>query len=248
MSIALTTILLFIFVFPITVSRRAYSAGELSYKFTKSSILDEILKSLFSSLIFHLITMKIVSYWGFEINYQFLQSLIIQNESSMLDLSILNRDWLKIIAYFVLLFFVSFFFFFLSRNLIRTLKIDRKLDYFRYDNFWYYLLTGEVLHIKEYNKNIKVDLNNVTRYVNVLTKCEDGNVIYSGALVEYQLAENDTLEFIVLSTPQRQVIKEDKLREEPRIIPSKYFIIPYKEILNFNIIYKTITEDNSAVN
>ncbi len=240
MSIALTTILLFIFVFPVTISSRAYSSGELSYKFTKSSILDEILKSVFSSLIFHLLTIKLVSYFGYEINYNFIKSLIIQSATSNLDLSILGRDWLEIMLYFTILFILSFIFFFVFRNLIRYSKIDRKLDYFRYDNFWYYLLTGEVLHIKQYNKDTNINLAAVTRYVDVLTKSEDGNVIYSGALVEFQLAENDSLEIIVLTTPRRQVIKENKSKEKARIIPSKYFIIPYKEILNINIIYKHI--------
>lgn len=244
MSIALTTILLFIFVFPVTVANRAYSSGELSYKFTKSSILDEILKSVFSSLVFHLLTIKFVSFLGYEIDYQFIKSLIIQSESSQLDLSILSKDWLNIISYFFLLFCISFAFFYLVRNLIRYFKIDRKWDFLRYDNFWYYLLSAEVLQIKEYNQDNNINLSSITRYVDVLTKSEKGNVIYSGALVEYQLAENDSLEFIVLATPKKQIIKENRLEEESRIIPSKYFVIPYKEILNFNIIYKQITLDN----
>ena len=240
MSIALITVLLFIFVLPVLIASRAYNAAELSYKYTKTSVLEEVIKSAFSAFIFHLITIKFISIFGFHIDYKFLKSLILSEPN--LNLSILETDAWKIISYFITLFLISFTCFFLSRGIIRFFKIDRRFGYFRYDNFWYYLLTGEVLQIEEYGGKITKEIDNILRYVDVLTTGHDGDVLYSGILVEYQLAENDSLEFIVLATPKRQVIKEDKTKEKQREIPSKYFIIQNKDILNFNIQYKIISD------
>jgi ABC-type multidrug transport system fused ATPase/permease subunit len=224
-------------VFPVTIAKRAYSSAELSYKFTKVGLLDEILNSVFSSLVFHGVTIKLVTWLGFKINYGFIENLIFPKHNMQPDLSVLNKSFFNIFGYFILLFIISFLFFFIIRNIIRYFKIDRKIDYFRYDNFWYYLLTGEVLHIEEYSKeNNNVDLNNVVRYIDVLTKTDNGDTLYSGSLVEYQLADNDSLEFIVLTNPTKQNTNSTNKIS----IPSKYFIIPYKEILNFNIVYKQI--------
>lgn len=150
----------------------------------------------------------------------------------------------KIFSYFISLTLVSMLFSFFIRNVVRTYNLDRKFKLLRYDNNWYYIFSGEVLDIEEYNKNSNVNSKQINeRIVDVLTKSGDKYVLYRGNLVDYQLNGNNSVDYIVLSSPRKQIVGEEDTVKD---ISSNYFVIPYNEILNINIKYLTIEEDTEA--
>jgi hypothetical protein len=128
------------------------------------------------------------------------------------------------------------------RNIVRVYKLDRKSTLFRYDNTWYYIFSGEVLDIEKYNKNKLVTSDNIgQRVVDVLTKSDEKYVLYRGSLIDYQLNDTNSVDFIVLSSPRKQIIGESETKD----ISSNYFVIPYSEVLNINIKYLEIDIENT---
>ena len=238
MNLAISSLIIFIIVSPAILARRIYYTRELSKSFTARNTLQEIFSSVFLSFILHFSWILIVELLGFAIDFKITFELLF-NPQAITDYSNISLNITKIFSYFISLSIVAVIVSFLIRNIVRTYKIDRKLKIFRYDNNWYYIFSGEALDIKEYNANTEVTSENVNdRIVDVLTKSGDKYILYRGNLVDYQLNSNNSVDYIVLSSPRKQILGED----ESKIISSNYFIIPYTEVLNINIKYLTVEE------
>ena len=78
-----------------------------------------------------------------------------------------------------------------------TLKWDRKTNFLRYDNNWYYLFSEEVLDIKKYSDDDEISSDDINhRLVDVLAKSNDKEVIYRGNLIDYQLDKNNSVQYV----------------------------------------------------
>lgn len=231
MNIAFGTILVILLILPGLICRKIYYSGELSKKFINQTFLDELLNSIYIAFFIHLITILIVLRFDYIIDYDLIYKLLIG--SNVVTLSSLNINPWNILLYFILATLPSITISFSWRNFLRTAKLDRKIKYLRYDNKWHYILSGEILQFKENNGN-KINLKKIRRYVDVLVKTKDYDILYSGIIVDYQLSRDNSFEFIVLSEPKYKKFGSDDIQKE---IPSTYFVIPYKEILNVNLTY-----------
>lgn len=84
---------------------------------------------------------------------------------------------------------------------------------FRYDNTWYYIFSGEVLDIEKYNKNKAITSKSVNeRVVDVLTKSDEKYVLYRGNLIDYQLNDSNSVDFIVWHLPVNKSLEKLKLK------------------------------------
>jgi hypothetical protein len=242
MNLAISSLIIFIIVSPAILARRVYYTRELSKSFTTRNTLQEIFSAVFLSFILHFLWSTFVELIGFPIDFKITLKLLF-NPESITNYSSITDNMPNIFNYFISLTIISMILSFLIRNLVRAYKIDRKLKPLRYDNNWYYIFSGEVLDIKEYNKNSQVNSNQINdRIIDALTKSGDKYILYRGNLVDYQLNSNNSVDYIVLSSPRKQILGE----EESKVISSNYFIIPYTEVLNINIKYLTIEEEAST--
>ena len=170
---------------------------------------------------------------GYNIDYEIIFQLLF-NPPAILDYSNITDNVYSIFSYFISLAIISTFFGYIIRNIIRVYKLDRKSTLLRYDNTWYYIFSGEVLDIEKYNKNKTITSDKIEqRIVDVLTKSDEKYVLYRGSLIDYQLNDSNSVDFIVLASPRKQIIGESETKD----ISSNYFIIPYSEVLNINIKY-----------
>ncbi len=241
MNIAIVSLAIFLIVSPAIIARRTYFTKELSKSFTNKNTLQEIFSAIFLAGILHSIWITFVELIGHKIDFDILFKLLF-DPRSITDYSNITDNIYKIILYFISLTATSALFSYLFRNLVRVKKWDRKTNFLRYDNNWYYLFSGEVLDIKKYSDDDEISSDDVNhRLVDVLAKSNDSEVIYRGNLIDYQLDKNNSVEYIVLSYPMKKQNGVNKL------ITSNYFVIPYSEILNINLKYlSTIqTEGNS---
>ena len=245
MNLAISSLIIFLIVSPAILARRVYYTKELSKAFTTRNTLQEIFSAVFLSFVLHFMWSWLVNILGHPIDFKITLELLFAPDSIKSYNSI--TDFMpSIFLYFISLTTASMLFSFLMRNVIRTYKLDRKFKALRYDNNWYYIFSGEVLDINDYNKNTNVNSNQINdRIVDVLTKSGDKYVLYRGNLVDYQLNSNNSVDYIVLSSPRKQIVGEEDTVKD---ISSNYFVIPYNEILNINIKYLTIEEDVEASN
>jgi hypothetical protein len=231
MNIAIVSLAIFLIVSPAIITRRTYFTKELSKSFTNKNTLQEIFSAIFLTGLLHSIWIIFVEYIGYKIDFDILFKLLF-DPRSITDYSNITNNIYKIITYFISLTSISAILSYLFRNLVRVKKWDRKTNFLRYDNNWYYLFSGEVLDIKQYSDDNEISSDDINqRLVDVLAKSNDKEVIYRGNLIDYQLDKNNSVEYIVLSYPTKRQNGISKT------ITSNYFIIPYSEILNINLKY-----------
>ncbi|WP_445716880.1 hypothetical protein [Flavobacterium sp.] len=231
MNIASVSLLIFIIVSPAILARRVYFTKELSKSYTNKNTLQEIFSSVFLAGLLHSLWIFIVQGFGFKIDFEIIFKLLF-DAKTVENYSPITDNIYKIIFYFLSIIISSILISYFFRNLVRYLKWDRKTELFRYDNNWYYLLTGEVLDIKKYSEDDSITSDQINqRVVDILVKSNEGNVIYRGNLVDYQLDKDNKVDYLVLSFPEKM------LNGETKVINSSYFVVPYSEILNINLRY-----------
>lgn len=241
MNLAISSLIIFIIVSPAILARRIYFTKELSKSFVSRNTLQEIFSSIFLSFILHFLWSGCVELIGYKIDYKIIFQLLF-NPQAISDYSNITDSIYNIFLYFISLALISIVFGFIIRNIVRVYKLDRKSTLLRYDNTWYYIFSGEVLDIEKYNKNKTITSDNIKqRVVDVLTKSDEKYVLYRGSLIDYQLNDSNSVDFIVLASPRKQIIGEDETKD----ISSNYFIIPYSEVLNINIKYLEVDVENT---
>ena len=241
MNLAISSLIIFIIVSPAILARRIYFTKELSKSFVSRNTLQEIFSSIFLSFILHFLWSGFVEIIGYQIDFKIIFQLLF-NPQAILDYSNITANIFKIFTYFITLAIVATLSGYIIRNIVRVYKLDRKSTLLRYDNTWYYIFSGEVLDIEKYNKNKLVTSDNIgQRIVDVLTKSDEKYVLYRGSLIDYQLNDSNSVDFIVLASPRKQIIGESETKD----ISSNYFIIPYSEVLNINIKYLEIDVQNT---
>ena len=239
MNIASISLAIFLIVAPAILSRRVYFTKELSKSFTNKNTLQEIFSSIFLAGLLHSLWITVVEFIGYKIDFDIIFKLMF-NARAITDYTSITDNIYNIIKYFLSLIAVSTFLSYVIRNIVRVKKLDRKWNFLRYDNNWYYLFTGEVLDIKKYSKDNSISSDDVNqRVVDILVKTDEGQIIYRGNLVDFQLHKDNTVEYIVLSYPEK------KVNGNTKVINSSYFVIPYVQVLNINLRYLSTTEEES---
>ena len=81
-----------------------------------------------------------------------------------------------------------------TRIFVRRRKYDRLYRWLRFDNKWFYLLSGESVEFGEYKEEPFTEFSDAKKIkfvvLDVLTEVEDGNVLYTGVMVDYELEED----------------------------------------------------------
>jgi hypothetical protein len=123
------------------------------------------------------------------------------------------------------------------RLFVRNLKWDRKHKFFRFKNHWHYLFSGELLdfpHIPGVPE--EVDL----KYLDVLVDTDEGSILYSGYLSEYNLNTNGGIDSIYLTKAKRRFLKQDGEENCHYEMPGEFFVIPFQQIKNLHITYYSV--------
>ncbi len=258
MNLAASTLVIFLLVSPALIARRLYYTKELSRDFTKRNTLTEIFSSVFLTILLHALWIWVSNLKGYPpVDFDFVTRLLfsadkIQNFSSLTECT--N----EIFKYFWTLCVAAALGGYSLKILVRTSYLDRFTKFLRYDNKWFYLISGEALDIKELNfhrqgrifsKDIASIEANV--YINL-----DDNTFFSGTIVDYQLAENNSVDYVVLTNATKNTLyaladNDGKIVYEAGdptkkvmtkaisvdVLNSEYFVIPYSEIKSISFKY-----------
>jgi hypothetical protein len=245
MNLAVSSLVIFVLLSPAILARRVFFTRELSKAFSARNTIQEIFSSIFLSGLLHAAGIAMFQSCGYEVDIELVMQLLFDPQS-IADYDGITAHQADIAGYFLLVSLGAAVLSYLMRNIIRAMQWDRKWEFLRFDNTWYYLFSGEAAQIRKYQDqrtgNANYRLPN-QRYVDVLTKSGDKHYLYTGNLVDYQLGSDNRLEFIVISFPLRQLIRENEAGPIARKkITSDYFVIPFTEILNVNVRYLYLEE------
>jgi hypothetical protein len=183
----------------------------------------------------------------FRVNFPFIGALIngIKEENISLVSAVMNnirQNIREILAYNLLLLSISASIGFFLKSLVRKLRLDIRFNFFRFNNKWFYILSGEILDIERGDKR-SGEITVVG--IDILCKVGNENVLYIGELANYYLNSTGDLDAVLIKYPFRRRFLEDNLEEEKDPeekskyyqIPSDYLYIPYRDVVNLNINY-----------
>lgn len=247
MNIALSSILILLFLIPGITFRKTYYSEEFSKQYFKASFFGVLSSTLIPTIIFHIFFILIFSFRiDFEIILKILRGTI---DESVIE-NIASYHW-NILLYFFLLFTVSACLGYLSKKIIRYTKFDRKIKFFRFQNSWHYILKGEIFDFPKANINLFNDTVEDIEliFIDALMEVNGQGIIYDGILVDYELSQNSSgLETISIKSAKRRCLTKDrgKNTDSEYIISNKddYYpinghvlVLKYSDLKNLNFTY-----------
>jgi len=257
MNIAIGALILLLLVFPGILFRFGYLNGPYSRKNFQTSITDEIVLSLIPAFLIQSTAYIIIEQWfGYDINLSLLFRMIA--DIKLIDPPEYNNIE-HALVWFSVYNIITCIFGFLAgkvfRNMVYRFDWDIKFHSLRFNNEWYYLLSGRILDFPHNTGNSK-EIDFVR--VDVLCESKDNTIIYCGILREFYLSKTEGLDRIYLTNVYRRKLEADSPRElnvplenefDNRYykMPGDVFIIPYSQVKNINISYYIIefeAEDN----
>jgi hypothetical protein len=243
MNIAVSSILIFLLLFPGITFRRFYYTEEFSKQYFKRNFFDLFISSILPSIFIHLSLSLIVSILGYQVDFKVLGKLLTADGYSEIVFSNIQSNTIKISIYYLSSLFIGVITGYLSKRVIRYYNIDSRRKFFRYNNSWHYIFTGEFFNFPRASFDLIDDSFKSIEfvYVDALVESSEGTIIYDGILVDYELSSNGGLSNFSLKEVQRRMLKDDEAKKYYNI-PGHIMVIPAKSIINLNFSYYKFVE------
>ncbi|MGM0408309.1 MAG: hypothetical protein ACQERU_10000 [Bacteroidota bacterium] len=237
MNFALTTLTVLIIALPGFVLRKSYYSEEFSTNHRKSNLTENIFWAIIPSLLIHsLARILIILFTSYDFNFNIIGFLLSGgNNYHAVELAFINinKYYFEIILYFSIIILLCFW---LGNALrIKVIKNDWDIIYpkLRFQNEWYYFISGRYTNIA-YGPNSYKNLEFVV--ADILVNAGKNDILYKGFAVDYFMNKKGGLDNIVLAFPSKKeyvINKETEFHE----IPSDFLTIDYKQIVNINFSY-----------
>lgn len=254
MNIALGTVIILLLVTPGILFRTAYLNGPYSRKNFKSSPVDEIFVAIIPAILFQnlaiLLAENLTSYRvRLDVLYYLLTGATYAGNKPVIDFDLLREHIAPFITYQGVLFGFAFLLGYLARRLVRTLRLDLRYSFLRFNNEWYYLFSGEILDFPNRMGEAKA-----VEFIQVdaLVKTSGDDVLYSGFLQDYFLSADSGLNRLYLTSVYRRRLQNDLPKDTPVTdkdfderyyrMPGDLFVLTYEQIVNLNVTYYRLTE------
>lgn len=166
-------------------------------------------------------------------------------------LDALSGNYGAIAGYFLSLMLVAWILGHLAHRTVRGLRLDHRTKLFRFDNFWYYMLRGEVLLFRE-NTSEEVEQPDGV-YLSAVVTHSSKSYLYRGLVYDFTFDEKGVLDTIVLTDAHRRELSQDQPppggvpiphEEDPRYydIRGEYLVLQYSKITTLNLDYFWLSE------
>ncbi len=254
MNIAVSSVLIFIFLLPGIIVRRFYYTEEFSKQYFKQNFFELFLAAIIPSIFLHVFMSCIILIFGFFIDFKIIGQLLTSRDYPEKAYSNIDEYILQIVVYYILIIIFSAALGYISKKIVRHYKWDSKWKVFRFKNAWHYILTGEFFNFHRAAFDLAEDSIDAIDFVHIdaLVDTKDGTVIYDGFFVDYELSQNGGLESISLKDVERRLLLNDSVdtifnhKERHYKIPGHILVIPANNIININITYYKFVQMNGT--
>jgi len=257
MNFLFTTVLVLLLVAPGLSFFQLYHAGRFSIRYSNLTITDQVFRSIVPGLLVQAALIWLINCWhplGYTVHLDILGTLLLgaKEDRTLQAVFLLVQSNLgSLLLYELGLLTLSGISGWGTRKVIRYYKLDRHTRWFRYDNEWHYLLTGEILETNDIASIIRLREAKHIDFVLVdaLVKLEDGNILYTGILAGYELAADAGLRTLYLHSAQRKLLvpaAETEAATQYYPVAGDLLTLPYSQLLNLNISYFISEEDAQA--
>jgi hypothetical protein len=268
LNIALSSILILLIVLPGILARYTYKKGIWKSPAILNSYTNELISGISISVLLNIILLWIIELVGYEVDFDIVFSILSGNYS-VDGYEYILRKIEK--SYYVILFYFAFSHVFgvaigLGLHcIVRKLRLDVKFPIIRFNNYWYYILSGEnwiideiqslstIKRFKIPNKNIDQIINSIYVVASAVVTQGTDTYLYWGTVDNYQYNKLGELSTIELRGAFRRRLQDDSKTNCSEIDPEKdqrYYkifgnslIIDYSDIKTLNIEYRYIEEE-----
>jgi hypothetical protein len=258
MNFAFPALLVFLLVLPGIVLRYSYARGPWGWASPTSlrRVSEELAYGVAFALVLHVVWLAVVRRLGYQPDVDTMFLLLVGNfgeGGEHLDRvrSSVAGHYGGIAGYLVSLYAAAGISGNLGHRAVRRLQLDHRTKTFRFDNYWYYMLTGEVLSFRE-NAGEGRAVDGV--YFSAVVDHASGSYLYRGIVSDFTFDRDGALDTIVLTDAHRRKLTDDREEEEPtpHVGPMKpderyyeirgdFLILRYAEIRTLNLDYFAVT-------
>jgi hypothetical protein len=235
-SFAFAAVILFLLFAPGIVFRRAYLSYPLSRRYAASSASDEVAYAAVPAVVLQFLMVELIQHWSsYRVDFASLGVLLIGAHGEEAQAKAFRQlgDQLAPIASFnFALWGVAAVSGYCARVLVFAVGLDTRWQVFRFNNDWYYLLTGRQWRLRE-GRDFDVI------WIDALVKSSPTPVLYSGILDYYFLSRDGGMDSVCLSHARRWVEPHPR---RPVPIPGQSVVLKYLELLNLNISFYRLNE------
>ena len=262
MNFAFPALLVLLLVLPGIILRYSYARGPWGWASPTSMrrVSEELAYGVAFALVLHMAWLAAVRRLGFapDVEAMFLLLLGDFGEGSVhLDrvVSSVAGHYEGVAGYLVSLYATAGIVGNLGHRAVRRLKLDHRTKTFRFDNYWYYMLTGEVLDFRE-NAAEGRAVDGV--YVSAVVDHASGSYLYRAIVTDFTFDRDGALDTIVLTDAHRRRLADDREEGEPRaaVGPSEpderyyeirgdFLVLRSAEIRTLNLDYFAVTLEES---
>lgn len=256
MNIALSTIILFFLLLPGIIFRRFYYSEEFSKEYFKETVFGLFISTFIPSLVIQTIWYLCArSHANLAFSYVDLSivSDILTSSTTKATFENIEKNTFNILIYNVSMFALSGVFGYLIRQLVRLQKWDRRFKFFRFQNEWHYIISGEFFDFPRADIQLEKDKVNRIEFVFLSAIVENSgqSYLYDGAVVDYELSKTGGLATVSIANAQRRKLSDDssidQKGEKTDDNTNKYYpvsghilILKYDDMKNLNFSYYTV--------
>ncbi len=214
MNFAFPALLVFLLVLPGIILRYSYARGPWGWASPTSMrrVSEELAYGVAFALVLHALWLCLVRWLGFTPDVEAMVLLLVGDfgrDSEQLDrvVSSLAGHYTGVAAYLVSLYASAGLAGNLGHRAVRRLGLDHLTKTFRFDNYWYYMLTGEVLDFRENGAEGRA-VDGV--YVSAVVDHASGSYLYRGIVTDFTFDRDGALDTVVLTDAHRRRLVDDR--------------------------------------
>lgn len=243
MNIALAGFIIIILLLPGLLFRKSYLSGEFSREYIVEDFFELLVNSLIPSFIFYVIAIPFSYFFGYVYDFQHLLALL-SSEKSLINNALINIEKNKsaIIIFHILINIFSYTLGFCANKIVLKGNLDTKFNTLKFDNIWHYLLTAKFILFKRSQIQLRRDsIKDIDiTYIFALVNVGNTPIIYNGALVDYELSNDGSLDLLYLKNVKRKVLNlnndnQEQNHEDFKDIEGNILILKYQNIINLSI-------------
>ena len=246
MSFAFGALLIVLLLLPGIIFRYAYIRSNSLRRSLDFSLLSEAITMVVVAVLLHALGIKIASYLGVQPDFRLVYLLGTGGTLNLIDYDRVASSYLPFLWYTLFLCGLAALVGYGIQRLVVSLGYDQRYKGLRVLNDWDRYFTGYVLTAEQ-----RAKLN--FTWVDLLVDGSGGNaVLYSGVLENYSLNREQVIDQIFISSAIRRHNLDlsgvlpapmESLAHPPNYdMPGDYFVIPYAQVRNVNIIYNFVQE------
>ena len=251
MNFLFTSVLVLLIVAPGLAFFRAYYSDRFSIRYSRLTITDQIFRSIVPSITVQIIAIMIINACSasyiFRLDVLGLLLTGAKDDDTLKEsFGIIQNSLGMLISYHLFMISLGGLLGWQCRRLVRSRKWDRQFTWLRFDNKWFYMLSGEVVEFSEGESLTNFSDAGLIDFVtlDILVKVEEGNMLYTGILADYELENDGGLKSIQIKGAKRKAVGMEPASAHPDSDSTRYYsikgnilVIPNSQIINMNITY-----------